>query len=83
MQSPRHLGAYPARPADCAKALEDALVDTVDAAASAGWDRTEIWSALARMATAITAADKGLDDVGGDPDQATDPGDAQPADRTP
>lgn len=68
MRGPKHLGPYAERARDCEKALEDALIEIVDAAANVGWDRAEIWSALATMATAIIAAEAG-GDIAKDSDQ--------------
>ncbi|SMO96210.1 hypothetical protein [Paracoccus laeviglucosivorans] len=57
MRGPKQLGPYADRALDCKGALEEAVLEIADQAATAGWMRDEIWSALGSLAANILQAD--------------------------
>jgi hypothetical protein len=57
MKTPRHLHAYDDRHLDCAFALEPMLLDLLNQAAAAGWDRKETVGAIASVIANVLLAD--------------------------
>ena len=57
MRGPTQLGPYADRSSDCEQALEEGVQEIADQAATAGWMRDEIWTALGLLAAKIMQAD--------------------------
>ncbi|WP_139975858.1 hypothetical protein [Ochrobactrum sp. CGA5] len=61
MIKPKHEGDYPDRDMDLHEALAGKLVEALDAAEAAGWDRTDAATAMVEAAIAIHQGETGTD----------------------
>lgn len=59
MIKPKHAGDYPDREMDLQEALAGKLVEALDAAEAAGWDRIEAATAMVEAAIAIHQGETG------------------------
>lgn len=61
MIKPKHEGDYPDRDMDLQEMIAAMLVEALDAAEAAGWDRIEAANAMAEEAKAIQVGETGAD----------------------
>lgn len=61
MNGPRKPGDYPDRDIDCQEDLAAKLIEALDEAEGAGWDRLEAAAALVQSAIAIHMGESGTD----------------------
>lgn len=59
MIKPKHEGDYPDRGMDLQEAIAGKLVEALDAAEAAGWDRIEAATAMVEAAIAIQQGETG------------------------
>ncbi|MCM0752058.1 hypothetical protein DEA98_14425 [Brucella pseudogrignonensis] len=61
MNGPKREGNYPDRGLDCQEDVAGKLVEALDEAEAAGWDRIEAAKALAKVANGIHMGERGTD----------------------
>ncbi|WP_435658065.1 hypothetical protein [Brucella pituitosa] len=61
MNGPKREGNYPDRGLECQEAVSGKLVEAIDEAEAAGWDRIEASKAMLEVATAIHMGESGTD----------------------
>lgn len=61
MIKPKHEGDYPDREIDLQEQLAGKLVETLDEAEAAGWDRVEAAKAIVNVAIGIHMGETGTD----------------------
>lgn len=61
MINPKHEGDYPDRDMDLQEMIAAMLVEALDAAEAAGWDRIEAANAMVNAAKAIQMGETGAD----------------------
>ena len=58
---PKHAGSYPDRDIDCQEIVAGKLVEAIDEAEAAGWDRREAARAVVQAAIKIQMGEAGTD----------------------
>ncbi|WP_407976115.1 hypothetical protein ACJKIH_03055 [Brucella pseudogrignonensis] len=61
MHGPKHQGDYSDRELDCQEDVAGKIVESLDEAEAAGWDRIEAAKALVEAAIAIQMGERGTD----------------------
>lgn len=61
MNGPKREGNYPDRGLECQEAVAGKLVEALDEAEAAGWDRIEAAKAIVEAAIAIHMGERGTD----------------------
>lgn len=61
MNGPKREGVYPDRWLECQEAVAGKLVEALDEAEAAGWDRIEAAKAIVEAAIAIHMGERGTD----------------------
>lgn len=61
MNRPKREGPYPDRGLDCQEAVAGKLVEALDEAEAAGWDRIEAAKAIVEAAIAIHMGERGTE----------------------
>jgi len=61
MNGPKHEGKYPDRNLECESEMAARVVDALDEAEAAGWDRVEAAKAMIRAAKSVYMGESGTD----------------------